>query len=194
MRFIVLFILCVMLAAGCSTQPALPEGVSAVTPTAIPDYALTNQAGEEFHLNSLQGQYVLVSFGYTHCPDICPINLGRYTQIKNELGDQAANMSFVFISVDPQRDTPERLRDYLVMFDISFIGVYTGDEATAQQVIGSFGGTFNIRDYAGLRENYTVDHTASNFLLGPDGNWIRTYAYGTATSIISADIAALMAS
>lgn len=142
-------------------------------------------------LSDLRGKHVLIAFGYTHCPDVCPVTLARFKQIKAALTDKASEIHFVFISVDGKRDTSERLKEYLSLFDSDFIGL-TGDEASVRDVIGRYGGQFEINDAGGLREEYTVDHTASNFLMDAGGKWVRTFAFNTKPGLIAEDILKLM--
>jgi protein SCO1 len=178
-----------LVCVGCA--PALPEGVRAENWDAAIDFTLIDQQGQETHLHDLRGQFVLLAFGYTHCPDICPITLATFRRIKEQLGDQAAQVTFVWVSVDGTRDTPERLREYISMFDPAFVGM-TGDEAASRAAISAFNGDFTLNTYGGLRENYTVDHTASTFLVDPQGRWVRTYSYGTNASVIAQDVIGLL--
>jgi protein SCO1 len=137
----------------------------------------------------LQGRYVLLTFGYTHCPDVCPVTLAELRRVHDLLAEQgkAEQVQLVFISVDGQRDTPERLKQYLTYFNAGVIGL-TGTREQAEALISQFGGTFNINNVAGAIENYTVDHTAGSFLLAPDGTWVRRYAYRTDPKLIAEDL------
>jgi protein SCO1/2 len=161
-------------------------------PQELVDFMLTDQNGEMRHLDSLKGKTSLVAFGYTHCPDVCPITLARFKQIKLGLGEAAEDVQFVFISVDGARDTPERLAEYLSMFDSSFIGL-TGDPELVREVISQYGGLFIINDAAGLKKNYTVDHSSSNYLLDAEGRWQRTYSYDLNGADIAKDVLAFLA-
>ncbi|HEX2908545.1 MAG TPA: SCO family protein [Phototrophicaceae bacterium] len=196
-------LLLVALLAACAAQPAatLPPkataGTSEITvispPQAMTDFTLTNQAGETVHLSDFKGKLVVLAFGYTHCPDVCPITLARFKQIKAQLKEQAEEVEFVWISVDGARDTPEHIRQYLNNFDPEFNGL-TSDSETVRGIIGEYGGIFELNNAGGLRkENYTVDHTASHFLLDTEGRWIRTYAYGSEIATIVADLKKLLA-
>jgi protein SCO1/2 len=129
----------------------------------------------------------LLAFGYTHCPDVCPITLAHFKQVKAELGDKADQVNFVFISVDGARDTPERLKDYLGVFDTSFIGL-TGEDATLHKVIAEFNGKFILDNAGGTKADYTVQHTAGSFLVDSNGEWTRQYAYALDPKIIAQDI------
>lgn len=196
MRWIV-SILIVLAAAGCAGSPAEPTaespaangGVTVLeTPIEVADFVLTNQQTQEVHLTDLRGKPVLMVFGYTHCPDVCPVTLARFKQVKTELAEAGDDVQFVFISVDGVRDTPERLAQYLPLFDSSFIGL-TGDEDTTHEIIRRYNGEFFIKDAQGLRtENYSVDHTASAFLMDSAGRWVVTFEYNTPPATIAESI------
>jgi len=191
-RFGVVFLLVAIIAAGCSSAPAVtpsptvvptPGAIAVNPPLEIVDFTLIGQDGEATTLSALRGKIVLMAFGYTHCPDVCPVTLARFKQVKDSLGEMSSDVAFVFVSVDGERDTPERLNEYLPMFDPSFIGL-TGEQDNVRAVISQYGGDFNIKDAEGLRKNYTVDHTASSFLMDAEGRWVQTFEYNTAPSII----------
>ncbi len=175
---------------GCAESNPSPtvEGILRNDPPrTLSDFTLVSHEGVEFHLNQLKGSYVLLAFGYTHCPDICPLTLANYKQIKRLLGEQANKLRFVFVGVDVKRDTPQRLKEYLGMFDPTFIGV-TGTDADLQRMIEEYGGRYLVKDYGGLRKNYTVDHTASMFLLNREGQLMRIYEYAVDFVDIAEDL------
>lgn len=181
---------------GCGApQPAAtptPETVSIVDPPVqIADFTLTDQNGKSAHLSDYSGKLVLLAFGYTHCPDVCPVTLAHFKIVKTILGAQADKVAFLFISVDGKRDTPERLNEYIPAFDSTFVGMM-GADVTVRQIITEFGGTYTLNDGGGLRIDYTVDHTAASFALDGTGKWIRKYAYGTEPEVIAADLQNLL--
>jgi len=173
-----------------TAESALPQGITALDQV-VSDFTLTNHKGEEMHLSDLQGKLVVMSFGYTHCPGVCPITLAQFGRVRNLLGEDAAQVQFVFVSVDGARDTPERLAQYLPVFNADILGL-TGEDATVRAIISEYGGEYTLNNAGGLRENYTVDHTASKFLIDADGHWRRTYSYNLAPDVIAADIQALL--
>lgn len=192
----------VLILAACAPAPAAaptaaptdaPTEVTIIDPPRVmADFTLTDAAGQTVQLSDLKGKTALLAFGYTHCPDVCPITLARFKQIKEKLGDQAAEVRLVWISVDGARDTPERIGQYISMFDPAIMGL-TGDSETVRTIITEYGGLFQINNAGGMKkDNYTVDHTASHFLLDPEGRWIRTYAYASAVDTIVADIQNLL--
>ncbi len=176
--------------AAPTDSAALPEGVTALDQI-VSDFTLINQKGEETRLSDLQGKLTVLSFGYTHCPDVCPITLAQFGRVRNLLGEDAAQVQFVFISVDGARDTPERLAQYLPVFNADILGL-TGEDAVIRTIISEYGGEYTLNNAGGLRENYTVDHTASKFLIDADGHWRRIYGYNLAPDVIAADIQSLL--
>jgi protein SCO1 len=159
-------------------------------PKALQAFTLTDQEGEPFSLSDMQGKMALMLFGYTHCPDVCPLTLLNYKQIKEALGDQGDEVEFVFISVDGERDTPEIMKDYVGRFDPGFVGL-TGDEATLLRVGEDYDLYFAKRaDAGGSTENYLVDHNSNTYLIDRDGNLVALYLYGTEADVIAEDIQA----
>jgi protein SCO1/2 len=171
------------------TPTAAPEGVTVVEPPGDPaEFTLIDQHGEEFTRADIEGKYTLFFFGYTHCPDFCPNTLANFLIAKNLLADKAADVNFMLISVDSQRDTPERLSEYMESFDPTFIGATASDEVLGETV-SQFGAQYFIEDDKG---DYLVEHTTSSFLLDPQGRWIRLYSFGADPQIIATDIEQLL--
>jgi protein SCO1/2 len=161
-------------------------------PIAIDDFMLTNQDGEMVHLYDFAGKYVLLAFGYTHCPDICPLTLAHYKRIKTLLRNDAQNIAFVFITVDIARDTPERMKAYISMFDETFIGLTAEDDLILRDVTAQYRATYEVQNRAGLLKEYPVIHSAGMYLMNPQGEWARFYAYGTSPNIIARDLAGVI--
>ncbi len=157
-------------------------------PRDVRQIELVRDGGAPFQLADLRGSYTLLSFGYTHCPDVCPLTLTEYRRVKRDLSDnEAQQVQFAFISVDGERDTPELLDQYLERFDPAFIGI-TADDATMRQVADAFNVYYEMRQLEGTQASYLVDHTATLFLLAPNGNVVQTYPFGTSPQAIAADI------
>lgn len=133
----------------------------------MPELTLTNQDGESVSLQQLEGQWNLLFFGYTFCPDICPATLAELRQLRGMLPEEAhQRMQPILVSVDPERDTPEQLKKYLDYFDAGFIGL-TGPLDDIQTLANAAGVPFIPGDTS--KENYTVDHGGNLALIGPDG-------------------------
>lgn len=165
------------------------DGVTVIEPPqAMPDFTLTNQFDEAIQLSDLDGQHVLMSFGFTHCPDICPTTLGDMRSIHERLGEQAENIHFVFMSVDGERDTPEVLAEYFQTLRVdSFLIGMTGTEEDVRTAIEPYGGEFILGETDEFG-NYQVQHTAGMFLLDQNSNWIRRYTFGTSITRIVEDL------
>lgn len=133
----------------------------------VPDLTLTNQDGEPVSLEQLKGRWNLLFFGYTFCPDICPATLAELRQLRTKLPDAAnQQMQPILVSVDPERDTPEQLKQYLGYFGADFMGL-TGSLEDIQTLANAVGVPFIPADTS--KENYTVDHGGNLALIGPDG-------------------------
>jgi protein SCO1/2 len=148
----------------------LPDQVITLFPDPKPltAFALTDHRNRVFDLASLKGKWSFLFFGFTHCPDVCPTTLAvlaraRDNIAKNTVG--ADDIQFVFISVDPNRDTASKLRQYVDYFDTTFLGV-TGDDAQIGNLAGQLGAAYQVAITPGV-ENYPVYHSAAVFLLDP---------------------------
>ena len=156
------------------------------------DFELTDQLERPFRLSDQLGKIVLVFFGYTHCPDVCPLTLSEFKQIKANLGEQASEVKFVFITVDPERDTTAALREYLSNFDPDFIGL-TGDRGTLDGVWKAYG-VYQAKQEVGSAAGYLVDHTARTYLIDRQGNLRLTYPFEMGKDDILADVRHLLKS
>ena len=164
--FWVLLVLAIGL-AGCGGSPYKFHGTQLQPPLSAPDLALTNQDGQTTRLSEYHGKWVLLFFGYTHCPDACPLTLAQFKNIRDQLSADAARVRFVFVTVDPVRDTPEQLKEYLAQFDPSFVGL-TGNSAALTLMYHAYGvGVEKIlaAENAPHGTSATFDHTSSVYLL-----------------------------
>ncbi len=133
----------------------------------LPSLPLTDQDGRPQALDQLRDKWSLVFFGYTFCPDVCPTTLAELRQLNGLLPAQTRErLRVVMVSIDPGRDTPAQLKQYLGYFDPAYVGL-TGELADIQKLAGAVGIPFIPGDTS--RENYTVDHSGNLVLLGPDG-------------------------
>ena len=133
----------------------------------VPSLEMTDQNGQPVALDQLKGKWSLLFFGYTFCPDICPTTLAQLRQIKSELPKEAVDkLQVILVSVDPNRDTPAQLKQYLGYFDADFRGL-TGSVETLQQLANAVSIPYIPADTS--KPNYTVDHSGNLALLGPDG-------------------------
>lgn len=138
-------------------------------PRALPDLDLVDHHGRDFGRQRLTGHWSILFFGFTHCPDVCPTTLATLAALRRELADlpPAAQPAVYLVSVDPARDTPGRLAEYVPFFDPSFTGV-TGAPASIEALTAALGVAVVTRP-PDAEGNYGVDHTASLFLVNPAG-------------------------
>ena len=151
------------------------ELMSGKTPVGAP-FALRDPAGKVRKLDEFRGRLVLLYFGYTHCPDVCPTDLVAIASALNELGPQAADIQPVFITLDPARDTPAVLREYAPAFHPSFVAL-RGSEAETKRIATSYKVFYEkVPDGNG---GYAIDHAALTFLLDRQGQYVGFFPPGT---------------
>ena len=140
------------------------------------DFELTNQRGERMRLSDLKGRALVMFFGYTFCPDVCPATLARVREVRAALPpEDAARFTGVLVSVDPARDTPERLGQYVEFFDPAFVGL-TGSEAELEDIARRYGAQFVIPE-GQPKDGYLVNHSTVAYLIDPLG-YVRALYYG----------------
>jgi protein SCO1 len=174
------------------TRPYNFHGSLIDPPIPAYDFSLENTDGQKYQLSDQQGKLVMMFFGYTTCPDICPATLGEMRQLRQRLGRDAERVDFVFVTVDPQRDTHEKLGNYVHAFDPAFIGL-TGSEADLQPVWQSYGVYREISETSSA-VGYLVDHTTRVYLIDRSGNLRLTYTFGTPLTNILQDVRHLLRS
>jgi len=162
-------------------------------PEAAAPLNLTDMNGEAFTLDQLKGNVVVVYFGYTTCPDICPTTLIDYQAVKEELGADADRVKFVLVTIDPERDTEAKLKEYLAFFDPEFIGL-RGDEAQTEQVKQDYGVLVHRVEYPDSATKYLLDHSTQTFVIDPQGRLALTFPYGMDPVLMAQDIRHLLES
>ena len=152
------------------------EATSTGQPLVGGDFQLTDQDGRPVDQTMLQGKWSLVFFGFTYCPEFCPTTLAELGAVQQRLGDKADNLQIVFVSIDPERDTPQALKDYLSSdgFPKGTIGL-TG---TPEQVATAAKAYRAFYQKVGEGEGYTMNHSLTVYLMGPDGKFRTAVAYG----------------
>jgi len=157
-------------------------------PIPAPDFALTSQDGGRVSSADFPGKTLVVFFGYTSCPDVCPLTLSKLGRAFQEMGEDGSRIQVLLITVDPPRDTPERLRRYLSNFNPSFLGL-TGSREEIRQVADGFGAYFSDPRGEG---NYTVDHTARTFVIDPSGRIVLTFPVTATSDEMARDLTKLL--
>ena len=138
-----------------------------------PDFTLTNQDGEKVTLGDFKGKAVFMFFGYTHCPDICPVTLANLNGAVNELGNDKDKVQVIFVTVDPERDSREELKKYVTYFNKDFIGL-TGTPDEIKNVADSYH-VFYMKEEDGSDNGYLMGHTSSVYLINPEGRIVLRY-------------------
>lgn len=180
-------------AAGAATLAygvlmVLPSRVPGETEVAFrPSFALPDATGQQRTTHDFAGKHVLVFFGFTNCPDVCPTTLAEVAQVMDDLGDAAALVQPLFISIDPERDRRLGLAEFTAAFHSSIIGL-AGDDAQTRAAADSFRIHFAREDDATAPDGYTMSHSPALYLIGPEGDWLRQFTYGTPASEILADL------
>jgi protein SCO1/2 len=185
----ILVLTLILVLAGCG-GPSF-RGSVLDEPVLVPDFTLTDQSGQNFRLSDQRGNVVVLFFGYTQCPDVCPTTLATWRQVHEALGADAAKVRFVFVTVDPDRDTPERLGMHVNAFNPDFVGL-TGDQEQLEAVYDVFDVYYEKDDSSGSAAGYLVNHTATTFVIDPEGQWRLRETFGTEVENIVHDIRELL--
>ncbi len=154
------------------------------------DFALAATDGKIRQLSDFKGKAVVVFFGYTQCPDVCPTTLGTMAQVLQLLGSDASRVQVIFVTVDPERDTAALLEQYVPAFHPSFLGL-RGDAEATRKVLQEFR-VFAQKKPGQANGQYTVDHTAQDYVFDPRGRLRLIVKYGTAADSIAADLRHLL--
>jgi protein SCO1/2 len=158
----------------------------------LPALSLARMDGRRFTTADTYGRQALFFFGYTRCPDVCPLTLAQMMQIQRQLGAEAGQLDIYFVTVDPARDTPERLRAYLANFGPRVVGLIGTTEELAA-TLRAFGAVAERRQSASWAGDYAMDHTALTYLVDPAGRIRLIYPYPIAPEDAVADLRRLIA-
>ena len=155
------------------------------------DFALTDHNGQARTLADFRGQVVAIFFGYTHCPDVCPTTLSDFAEALRLLGGQAERVQVVFVTVDPERDTPELLREFVPAFNPRFLGMYT--DAAALKALAQEYKVVYEKNSVRAPDDYLIDHSAGTFVYDTRGRIRLLVPYGTGAPAIAQDLGVLLA-
>ena len=186
MRVLVAVAALLAVTVGCSDRRAF-EGTAIDPPRAMPSLRVPQADGSTLTLGAEPGRPLVLFFGYTHCPDICPTTLADWRRVKDELGERARAVRFVFLSVDPERDTPAIAAAYARRFDASFIGVSPGGA-----LIGELMQAYGVATMPGASPAHLVSHSSQVFLLDAKGRLVALYPTGTPWTALAHDLDALL--
>lgn len=180
--------LCAVMLASCSGNAQM-HGVMVEPPKDVGSFSFVMPTGARVVAPQVGAPTVLF-FGYTHCPDVCPTTLSDWRRAKDKLGAAAASVQFVFVSVDPERDTPVVSDAYAKQFDKTFLGV-TGDSATTSRIMTAFG-VSAAHEAITDATHYGVAHSAQAFLIDAKGRVIAMYPVGIGWDALAADLKSIL--
>lgn len=187
-----LILLAGILITGCQpfTAGYKFNGTQLDPPWTLPDFELTDTQNQPFRLSGLDGDLALIYFGYTHCPDVCPLTLLDVKEALTGL-ENSHRVKVILITVDPDRDTPMVLDSYLNAFDPDFIGL-TGDSRTLADVIKPFRVVAEKEELEGSATGYLVNHTARLYLVNTKPEVLLTYGFGFDPADLRSDLQYLL--
>lgn len=173
---------------ACATRapdakPAAPVGG---------DFALTDHNAQPFALQSLRGKVVMIFFGYSTCPDVCPTTLSKLTRVSMKLGEARTKVKTLYITVDPERDTPAALKADLALFDLDALGL-TGTRAQLDKVVAQYGAKYEIVPTPQSAGKYSVSHSTDLYVLDAQGRLQKTFPYEATVDEIVAGLRPLIA-
>ena len=178
---------------GC--QPAPPPPVfqaTDITGAAFArDFRLTDHNGRVRTLADFRGKVVAIFFGYTHCPDVCPTTLSDFAAALKLLGDQAERVQVIFVTLDPQRDTPDILKQFVPAFNPGFLGMYT-DPDTLKRLAREYKVVYQKTSIK-APDDYLIDHSAGTYVYDQKGHLRLLMPYGSSPEAIAHDLKALLA-
>ena len=179
--------------AGCGLQSSEKKFISADISGVDfgRNWMLTDHNGKNRTLDDFKGKAVVLFFGYTHCPDVCPTTLSDMAQALNKMGKEADKVQVLFVTVDPARDTQALLAKYVPAFNPGFLGLY-GDEAATAQIAKEFHAYYQ-KQQGKNEQSYNVDHTSGSFVFDPSGKLRIFIKYGLKAESIAHDLRALLA-
>lgn len=168
------------------------SGTLLQTPRALPAFSLTDENGQPFTQENLQGRWTLLFPGFTYCPDVCPTTLGLLKTVQAQLGEQAGALQVALFSVDPERDTPEVLKRYVHFFSPAFKGVTT-PEPGLQQLAAALGVAY-VKIPGEAEGSYTMDHSAALILINPQGQLAGYFTPPLQVAALARDLQSLIGS
>ncbi|TAK92529.1 MAG: SCO family protein [Burkholderiaceae bacterium] len=182
------WLLCIALAA-CDSKPTFNN----VDITGAPygkDFALTDHTGTPRTLADFKGKVVVLFFGYTHCPDVCPTDMAEWAAALQKLGADAARVQVLFVTFDPERDTPALLARYVPSFNPTFLGLY-GDLATTQKTAKDFN-VYYEKVPGKTPQDYTMNHSAGSYVFDPTGQLRLFVRHGQGIDALAHDLRELL--
>ena len=178
--------------AACQPAPQAPAfQATDITGAAFArDFKLTDHHGRARELADFRGKVVAVFFGYVHCPDVCPTTLSDFARALEQLGADAEQVQVIFVTVDPERDTPDVLKQFVPSFNPGFLGMYAEPEAL-RELAKEFKVVYQKTSVKGA-DDYLIDHSAGTYVFDKQGNVRLLMSYGSSPDAIAHDLKVLL--
>jgi protein SCO1/2 len=184
-------VLAIFCLAGCGERGPQFKNIDITGADYGKDFHLVDHTGKPRQLADFRGKIVLLFFGYTHCPDVCPVTMAQFAMLMKELGADAKRVQVLFVTLDPERDTKDLLAQYVPAFNPDFLGLY-GDMATTQATARDFR-VFFEKQAGKTPDSYTIDHTAGTYVFDIQGRLRLFVRYGQEGADLLADLKTLLA-
>ena len=178
------------LLSACSEKKTEFRGVDITGADYAKDIPLTDHNGKTRHIQDFAGKAVVVFFGFTQCPDVCPTTLQELADVKKMLGADGGRLQGIFVTVDPERDTPDVLKSYMANFDPSFLALYGTPEQLA--TVGKDFKIYYKKVDGKTPTSYTMDHSAGSYVYDTAGRLRVYHRYGSGVQALAADVKALL--
>ena len=178
------------LISACSQDKPQFKNIDITGADYAKNFQLTDQNGQLRSLKDFRGKVVILFFGYTQCPDVCPTTMAELAEVKKALGKDGDKLQVLFVTVDPERDTPQVLKGYMTNFDPSFLALRPTPDKLAE-VAKDYKVYYKKVD-GKTPTSYTMDHSAGSYVYDPQGNLRLYYRYGSGTQALVSDIELLL--
>lgn len=181
--------------ASFTTSPGAAAGFAGRVidpPLPAPDFTMTDHQQRPFTLSDHRGRLVVLFFGYTHCPDVCPATLGQFKRVKLLLEEAAEHVQFAFITVDPEHDTPQRLASYVGPVDPDFLGLWAGPEEL-EPILRAYGVFVEKTPAEESPVGYWITHTSSSYIIDGEGRLRLQEPFGASPEAVADDLRRLIA-
>ncbi len=175
-KFIFILLVVILLSSLAACSPPEFKGTSMPEPLPVKDFTLTAKGDTPVSLSDFEDKIVLLYFGYTFCPDVCPTSMADLAKVQREIDDAGEDIQVIMVSVDPERDTPDKLAEYVEHFHPTFIGL-TGTPEEIDEAGERYGLHYEIHEGTAA-SGYLIDHTARIYLI-QDGMYSHSFGFGT---------------
>lgn len=181
---------CALALVACSEPKPAFTGIDITGADYATGFSLTDHNGQKRTLADFKGKAVVVFFGFTQCPDVCPTSMTEMAEAKRLLGADGERLQGLFISIDPERDTPEIMKAYLASFDPTFLALYAAPDALPE--LAKSYRIYYKKVEGKTPTSYSMDHSAGSYVYDPKGNIRLYHRYGTGTQALAADLKILL--